>query len=79
MARNCHHVPKRQWDKWRGRPQAMFNRLWTQLGFEYSLVIDDAHLLNVVRWNACRLAAEVEKELEADAKLGWFDKKRSAK
>ena len=83
MARNCHGVPKKQWAKWRGRPQAMFNRLWSELGFELKEAQKagsiSPRLMHVIRWNVCWLAAGVEKELDADAKLGWFNDRKAGR
>jgi hypothetical protein len=79
MARNCHHVQKHAWKKFGRRGQAMFNRLWTPMRENLRLEVFDSLTpvqKRVLLWNACWLAADEEKKLEEDAKLGWFDDKK---
>ena len=54
----------------------MFNRLWTQAKWmllEDSDIRKGGKFYSLLR-NICWLAADEEKKLEEDAKLGWFDK-----
>lgn len=79
MARNCHNAPKKQWKKWAGRPQAMFNRLWFSIRPEMMYCLGAKGMtrreMNVLRWNICWMAADNERGLDEDQALGWFDKK----
>lgn len=68
MARNRHGVTKRMWNKWQGMGQAMYNRLYAQIGEESFPGLTEEQF-KVARANACFLAACVARDLQDE--LDW--------
>ena len=74
MATNVHKVPQKQWRKWRGTPQAMYNRMWLRV--KETLLQQNRKPDYVLIHNLCWEAADVQKELAEDVAAGWFIKTR---
>lgn len=72
MARNIHKVQNKQWKKWKGMGQAMFNRLWECT----SLVGPDAQ---AYRWNSCFMAASIANDLQDELKWNKAIRKEALK
>ena len=65
MAKNVHSVPKKQWRKWNKAEQATFNCLWYRLT---PVLLPPDHKMtqrefNVLRWNICWTAADMQRDL----------------
>ena len=63
MARNCHHVTRRQWSKWNKHEQGWFNRMWRYVGSELlpTGVRLTRNQMSVLRHNVCFQVAECHK------------------
>ena len=76
MASNTHGIDKKQWKKWTGYPQVIFNRMWHGTGWilDTDENLKSLHMTRkqkrVLQFNICFEAAIVMKDAEIDRKAG---------